>query len=97
MTRLKMSVTLPENITNYQLSDILGKECSGFEATWLDENSAVFSVNNTKNELKIIFEKYNIVVNDDPCEHLKHSSSSVMVNDEWVVTVAEHTVITSLE
>lgn len=97
MTRLKMSVTLPENISNFELSANLVNECKNFEATWLSDTKAVFSTNDTKTQLKKIFEKHDIIVNDISCEYILHSSTTKLINDEFVTTVAPHTVITSLD
>ena len=95
--RLKMSVTLPENISNEILSDNLVRDCKDVTVTWRDNENAVLSCNNTKKELKKIFEKYDISINNNDCEDIKHNYSTKMINDEYIETIEPYTVITSLD
>ena len=95
--RLKMSVTLPENISNEILSDNLVRDCKDVTVTWRDNENAVLSCNNTKKELKKIFEKYDISVNDKDCEDVKQNFSTEFIDCEPVETFEPYTVITSLD
>ena len=95
--RLKMCVELPEYIDNRTLSSALVDECKNFEATWISEKEAVFSVDNSEKELKKIFGSWGIKVIDKKCEHIDHSvKSSKIVNNKQIKTFTPHKVIKNL-
>ena len=95
--RLKMSITLPSYFDNDILSDNLVKDCKQVTISWRDNENAVLSCTNTKKELKKIFEKYDISVNDKDCEDVKQNFSTEFIDGEPVETFEPYTVITSLD
>ena len=95
--RLKMCVALPEHISNRVLSSALVDECKNFEATWLTEKEAVFSVDNSEKELKKILGSWGINVIDKNCEHITHSRQKGEIkNNKKIETITPHKVIKKL-
>ena len=95
--RLKMSISLPASIDNDTLSDNLVRDCKDVTVTWRDNENAVLSCNNTKNQLKPIFDNLRIIVNDNDCEDIKQNYSTEFIDGEPVDTFEPYSVITSLD